>query len=69
MRRDAQDWGIVRYLQSPNAGDAATFDGWYTDHTTAKEIYRVWCERFPNFIVALVRQEQARFPDPHKSSN
>ena len=56
-------WGIIRYLRTPiNSGVA--FDGWYTDHSVAKTTYRMWCNRYPNSVIALVKQDAVRFPDP-----
>jgi hypothetical protein len=59
-------WGIIRYR--PLAGglcdeDPCGFDGWYGDRAHALAIYKYWCREFPHWIVALVSQEQAHFPE------
>jgi hypothetical protein len=59
-------WGIIRYR--PLAGglcdeDPCGFDGWYASRAMAHAIYKEWCRQFPNWIVALVSQAEARFPE------
>jgi hypothetical protein len=59
-------WGIIRYAagsgKSPQ-DDCAAFDGWYSDRNDALAIYRVWCERHPHWIVALVKADEVRFSE------
>jgi hypothetical protein len=62
----AQDgsWGIVRYLRGRGRipeKDECHFDGWYSVRSIAKEIYDQWCKRYPNWIVALVKQDEVKF--------
>jgi hypothetical protein len=64
-------WGIVRY--APGSGDrpeqdCAAFDGWYSDQADAASVYADWCKRYPNWIVALVQEHEAVFPDRDWSS-
>jgi len=59
-------WGIVRY--APGTGrfpdeDIAAFDGWYADRSEAVAIYKYWIKRCPGWIVAVVKQDLATFPD------
>lgn len=59
-------WGIVRYLVMPGVApyeDPCAFDGWYTERAMAQQIYAMWCKEYPNWIVALVAQRDAHFPD------
>jgi len=59
-------WGIIRY--APGTGrfpdeDMAAFDGWYADRSVAVAIYKDWVERFQGWIVAVVKQDLATFPN------
>ena len=59
-------WGIVRYFPQTGAypeDDEAAFDGWYSDKADAERVYKDWCKRFPNGIVALVQMDKAKFYD------
>lgn len=58
-----QAWAIIRYM--PVAGgfpdeDPCAFDGWYFVEALAQGIYKDWCRRYPDWIVALVIQQKAR---------
>ena len=61
--RKHQGWGIIRRIAVPGAfpdEDPCAFDGWYFIKAWAQAIYDDWCERYPDWDIALVRQEQMR---------
>jgi hypothetical protein len=61
-----QAWGIIRYAPVPGLApdeDPCAFDGWYTGYEIAHEIYKYWCEDYPDWIVALISADQVRFSD------
>jgi hypothetical protein len=61
-----EGWGIIRYRPLACGlcdEDPAAFDGWYARREMAQDIYKDWCRRYPNWVVALVSEEQARFPE------
>jgi hypothetical protein len=54
-------WGIIRFAPGTGSipeGDAAAFGGWYADREDAKAQYNDWCKRFPNWIIAIVQQDE-----------
>lgn len=59
-RRTGHSWGIIRY--APFSGtfpedDAAAFDGWYSIREWALAIAKDWVERYPRWIVVVVRED------------
>jgi hypothetical protein len=59
-----QAWDVIRYIPVPGATpdeDPCAFDGWFFIQSWAQEVYDYWCERYPDWIVALVVQDRVRF--------
>jgi hypothetical protein len=53
-------WGIIRYAGGSGPfpdTDAAAFDGWYADRADAMAVAKDWSERYPQWIVGLVRSD------------
>jgi hypothetical protein len=64
--RQPGSWGVLRYVITPGVfpdEDPCAFDGWYSERAFAFEVYKLWRRDYPNWVVALVHQDTARFPE------
>ena len=56
--------GIIRYAAGSGSAPedhCAAFDAWYSDRNDALAVYHDWCQRYPHWIVGLVKSDETRF--------
>jgi hypothetical protein len=60
-----KSWGIIRVALGSAAGggsyDAAAWDGWYSQREDALLIAKEWAQRYPSWLVALVKTDTVWF--------
>ena len=57
-------YGIIRVKRGFGGkpeDDECHFDRWYAHKHDAQLVYDWWCEKHPDFTVAIVKQEGVRF--------